>query len=43
MPQPPGNRIQIRRQPGLARQRLLGCLLIHRPYMGWLQPTARGK
>jgi hypothetical protein len=42
MPQYTGNLIQIRRQSRLARQRLLGSFLIHRPYMGWLQATARG-
>ena len=34
MPQPPNNRIQIRRQPGFARQRLSCSFLIHRPYRG---------
>ena len=42
MPQPPDNRIQIRRQPGLARQRLSRSFLIHRPYMGRLQLIAKG-
>jgi hypothetical protein len=43
MSQPPGDRIQIRRQSGLARQRLSRSFLIHRPYRGSLQATARGK
>jgi hypothetical protein len=34
MPQPPDNRIQIRRQSGFARQRLSRSFLIHRPDMG---------
>jgi hypothetical protein len=43
MSQHTGDRIQIGRQSGLARQRLLGSFLIHRPYMGSLQVIARGK
>jgi hypothetical protein len=43
MPQPPDDRIQIRRQPGFARQRLLGFFLIHPAYMAWRSAKARGK
>jgi hypothetical protein len=41
--QAPDNGIQIRRQAGLACQRLSCSSLIHKPYMGWLWPIARGK
>ena len=37
MPQHSGNRIQIGRQPGFARQRLSCSFLIHLLYMGWLK------